>query len=568
MLLAARAAGEFFRRIKQPALVGEILVGIILGPTILGQLFPGLEGMLFYVQEHAATTMNQTIQQTMFETVTWLGIFFLLLVTGFEVDAAVIWRERRTSLTLGLAGMLVPMAIGVGIAFLLPDRFMGSAGTRITFVFVVGTVVAISAIPVVAKVLHDFDILKSDFGLTILASSALKDILGWVAFTLVLGFVTQKGMGWLSMLRVIGGTLVFLFISFTVGRRFVNKIVEWLNRSRLPKPGIVLSFIVLLGGLCGVISQAIGIHAAFGFLVAGIMAGEAKGISERTRETISQVVSAVFVPLFFVSIGLKVDFLANFDLMIVLVISAVDIGGKFLGALVGARISKLPGRDSVAAGVALIPGGAMEIIIGGIALEFGLISVSVFEALVIAALLSSIVVGPLLYLALGLRRSFNALAFFLEGAVVSELSGDTPREIIGELCSAISAHDGMPGVNESCAAVNLREEIMGTGMEQGIAIPHARMEGLSRPVFTFGRSRKGVDWNTSDGMPVRLAFLLLTPEEDKEDYQVKILASIARILEDEKVRTTILEARDRDEMLERFSAAMRRDRMRQSGRKV
>lgn len=559
MLLAARAAGEFFRRIKQPALVGEILVGIIFGPTIMGRLLPGVEAFLF---------PRNPAQGAMLETVSWLGVFFLLLVTGFEVDSSVIWRERRSSLFIGILGTLVPMAIGTGAGLIIPAHFGSAVSSPLVLALFTGVVLSISAVPVIAKVLHDFDILKSDFGLVALASSTVKDILGWTLFTIIAGIGTKGIFNWLATFRILGGTILFLVLSFTLGRFLVNRAVGWLNRVPLPKPGIILSFIVLLGAVCGALTQAIGIHAAFGFLVAGIMAGETKGISERTRETVSQLVNAVFVPLFFVSIGLKVDFLSNFDPLLVIVITVLAVTGKFAGAWLGARLSGMSAGDSRAMGVSHTPGGAMEIVIAMLALQFGVIDLAFFEAIVIAAIFSSIIVAPLLYLALGLRRSFNALAFFLEGAVVSELSGDTPREIIGELCSAISAHDGMPGVNESCAAVNLREEIMGTGMEQGIAIPHARMEGLSRPVFTFGRSRKGVDWNTSDGMPVRLAFLLLTPEEDKEDYQVKILASIARILEDEKVRTTILEARDRDEMLERFSAAMRRDRMRQSGRKA
>ena len=552
LLLAARAAGELFRRLKQPALVGEILVGIIFGPTIFGRFLPGIESFLFPADP---------LQKNMLETVSWLGVFFLLLATGFDIEIAAVWKQRRSSLTIGVVGVLIPFLMGVGLALFLPARYMIDPERKLVFVLFMGTALAISAIPIIAKILHDLDILKSDIGLTIISAFTVNDILGWVAFTIVLGLATQQRMDWISVLRVFGGTALFIAFSLTIGRRLVNGVVKWMNRSRLPKPGIVLTFIVLLGGLCGAVSQLIGIHAAFGFLVAGVMAGGAPAISERNRETITQMVYAVFVPLFFVSIGLRVDFLANFDLLLVSLVTAVAIAGKLFGAWLGARMSAIRGRDSVAIGIAHIPGGAMEILIGVLALEFGLINLVVFEAIVVAAIISSILVGPLLAIVLRLRRAFNAMEFFMDDAVIGELSGDSPQEVIGELCSPISTHDGMPGAPQACAAVNLREEIMGTGMEHGIAIPHARMKSLSTPVFTLGRSTKGVEWNTPDGLPVRLVILLLTPDPDKDDLQVKILASVARVLENEKIRKGMLEAESKEEMLHVFTAALRRDRM-------
>jgi Kef-type K+ transport system membrane component KefB/mannitol/fructose-specific phosphotransferase system IIA component len=529
-----------------------MLVGIIFGPTIFGRFLPGLEAALFPADP---------IQHSMLQTVSWLGVLFLLLVTGFEVEISAIWKQRRSSLTIGFVGVLLPMLMGIGLALLLPERYMIDPGRKLVFVLFMGTAMAISAIPIIAKVLHDLDILKSDIGLTIISAFTVNDILGWVAFTMVLGLATQQRINWLSTLRVFGGTAVFIAFSLTWGRKLVNRAVKWINASWLPKPGSVLTFVVLLGGLCGALTQLIGIHAAFGFLVAGVMAGGAPAISERSRETISQMVYAVFVPLFFVGIGLRVDFLANFDWLLVSTVTAVAIGSKLVGAWLGARMSGIPQRDSFAIGIAHTPGGAMEIIIGVLALELGLINLVVFEAIVVAAVVSSIAVGPLLSLALGLRRAFNALEFFLADAVVPELAGESTLEAIGKLCGSISEHEGMPGAAKSCAAVRLREAIMGTGMEKGIAIPHARMEGLARPVFTFGRSTKGVEWNTADGLPARLVFLILTPDPDKDDLQVKILASIARAMEDEKIRKGMLEARDRKEMIDIFTTALRRDRM-------
>ncbi|MBD3286177.1 sodium:proton antiporter, partial [candidate division WOR-3 bacterium] len=201
LLFAAKAAGELFRKLKQPALVGEILVGIIFGPTILGRFLPGVHGWLF---------PDTALQHSMLETVSWLGVLFLLLVTGFEVETGSLFRHRRPTLSIGVIGVIVPLILGVGLAMLLPDRYLLDPSQRLVFALYMGTAVSISAIPVISKVLHDLNILKSDFGNLAIAAYTVNDILGWVAFTLVLGLATQQSLNWISMLRVFGGTTIFV----------------------------------------------------------------------------------------------------------------------------------------------------------------------------------------------------------------------------------------------------------------------------------------------------------------------------------------------------------------------
>jgi len=540
LLFVARAAGELFRFLKQPALVGEILVGIIFGPTILGRFLPGAHGWLF---------PNNPLQHSMLETVSWLGVLFLLLITGFEVETGSLFRHRRPTLSIGVIGVIVPLILGAGLAMLLPDRYLVDPSQRLVFALYMGTAVSISAIPVISKVLHDLNILKSDFGNLAIAAYTVNDILGWVAFTLVLGLATQQSLNWISMLRVFGGTTIFVGFALTLGRRWINRVVVWLNHTSAPKPGIILTFILLLGGLCGIITQMIGIHAAFGFLVAGIVAGSCPAITEHHKETISQMMYAVFVPLFFVTIGLRVDFLAHFDPLLALAVTLVAVVGKSVGAWIGAIITGIKGRDAIALGVATMPGGAMEILIGVLALEFGLINLVVFEAVVVAAIVSSVIVGPLLTVVLQLNKSFNPLEYFLSRAVVSELSGNTPRELIKELCTSVSQVDHRFKLTPTFARVMEREMEIHTGLEMGVAVPHAALPWLSKPVFTFGRSLKGVDWNTPDGMPVRLVFLIFTPDPDADENQVRILAAIARASSKKDVREKLITAGSRPDLV-------------------
>ncbi|MBA7609040.1 Na(+)/H(+)-K(+) antiporter GerN [subsurface metagenome] len=183
LLLAARTVGELFRKLKQPALVGEILVGIIFGPTIFGRFLPGIEAFFFPADP---------IQHSMLETISWLGVFFLLLTTGFEVNITAAWKQRRSALSIGIIGVVIPMVLGIGLAFLLPDKYIVDPGRKLIFAMFLGTAVAISAMAVIARVLHDLDILKSDIGLTIISAVTVNDVLGWVAFTIVLGLATQQ----------------------------------------------------------------------------------------------------------------------------------------------------------------------------------------------------------------------------------------------------------------------------------------------------------------------------------------------------------------------------------------
>ena len=174
------------------------------------------------------------------------------------------------------------------------------------------------------------------------------------------------------------------------------------------------------------------------------------------------MVHAVFVPIFFASIGVKIDFLANFDFFLVGTFLVVAIGGKFIGAWVGGIAAKLPKADSLSLGIAHIPGGAMEIIIGMLALELKLIPESVFVPIVFAAVLSSIIVGPLLSWSIGRRRPLDIGSFLKKEAIIGNLSGKTRWDVIPELCQQISTSIDKLKTQAIVSAVQRREEIMGT----------------------------------------------------------------------------------------------------------
>jgi len=172
LLLLTRAGGELFRRWKQPALTVELLVGVALGPTLLGRFLPGV---------HAALFPADQVQQNMLETVAWIGVLFLLMDTGLEIDFSVAWRQRGAALVIALSDVIIPMVVAFVPCVLLPDRFLAVPDQRVTFALFMAVVMTISAMPVAARVLHDLNLLKTDLGfltMSALAAIARRSVSG------------------------------------------------------------------------------------------------------------------------------------------------------------------------------------------------------------------------------------------------------------------------------------------------------------------------------------------------------------------------------------------------------
>jgi len=538
LLLLARGLGEIFRWFNQPSISAEILVGILLGPTLLGRFFPEIQSFLF---------PNEPIQQNMLETVAWFGILFFLLKTGLEMDFSSAWRQRGDAMVISTSDVILPMIIAFIPCLFLPDRYMGDPSQRLLFCLFIATIMTISALPVTARILQDLNLYKTDLGFLIMCALSLNDIIGWVVFTLVLGFVTQASIQIHHVLLILVFTVAFTLLCLTFGRTFTNHVIVKMHEKKMPEPGSSLTFVALLGMLCGAITLKIGIHALFGFFIAGIMAGESQALSEKTRNVISQMVHAIFIPLFFAIIGLKIDFFKNFDLLLVSFILLIGIAGRFIGAWVGVSLTKQPRTNRFLISIAHTPGGEMQIVVGILALEYGLITEPVFVAIVFGAVVSSIILGPWMNHALKKRKEISIEEFFLRRAIIPELKASNRDEAIQELCGIISEQEHMPHKEEICSAVIRRENQMGTAIDKGCAIPHARIEQIRHSVIAFGRSVIGIDWNSPDGKPAHLIFLVLTPVTDKE-RQLQILRAISLSMNKEKLRGSILNAKDQQQI--------------------
>ena len=378
LLSLARTLGVLCRRIGIPALAGEIVTGVILGPTIMGRFAPAL---------HAALFPGDAIQFTMLDTVSWLGVFFLLLSVGFEVDLTrALFRQGRGALSVGIIGVLIPIAIGFPVFYFVGESYWGPEASRSGFALFLAVAGSITAISVVARVLRDLNIVKTDSGSMILSSCAVNDVFGWVLFTSVVTLTTSGRLALSRGLIALLGVIVFVGISLSIGAYVLRHAARRVKASALPDTAALLTLVTSVGLVCGIVTHALGIHAILGFYLAGVMVGSVEEeISFEQRESLSDTVHAVFVPVFFATIGIKVDFIAHLDVTITALFTAVAIGGKFIGAWVGARIARIRNREAALIGFAFTPGGAMEIVVGILALELGLVSRSAFVGIVFAA---------------------------------------------------------------------------------------------------------------------------------------------------------------------------------------
>lgn len=540
----ARLFGEIARRFHQPPMVGEILAGLVLGQTLLGQFFPELYARLFPLE---------ATQDALFDVTAQIGVLFLLLVIGLEVDVRTAWTLRRQSFSIAVAGVVVPLVIGAAAAWTAYPAWNETGAARLPFSLFIAVAVSITAITVVARLLFDLRVVKSDLGLLLLSAMAINDLLGWSILAVVLSLAEagSEAVGFAAVAGPLIGALVFAGVAITWGRAATTRTFQALDRWGLPTPETPLSVVICLALACGVLAHAIGLHPIFGYLLAGLMASEQDGLSEHTRDVITQMMEAVFVPLFFASICLRLDFGANFDWPLVAAITLLASVGKAAGAWFGAAFVRIPAIDRVPIALAHMPGGSVGVLLAVVGLETALIGDRMFVAIVFASVATSVFTGPALAWSLRQRARIEVPELVAPEAICMQLEAIDRHAAIDELAGYVGGLAPDTDVDAIRTAVHAREETMGTGVGDGIAVPHARVSTLPNPLVVFGRSLEGIEWNAVDDEPAHFVFLILTPSEDAGS-QLHILRAISRGLRDVSVRDDLLHCGTRDAALTRL----------------
>jgi Kef-type K+ transport system membrane component KefB len=388
MLCVALICGQLMRRWHLPSVLGELIGGILLGPTLFGTLFPGVYGYIFHSTASISTGR---------ETLLTLSVVLFLLVVGMELNPGQLRTRSVNIIWTSIFGIIIPFAAGYGLVIFAPALWGNlPINNRLPFALFIATALSISALPVISRILMDLNLLKSRVGTVIISSAAINDLAGWFLLAVIMNSLLPSGESpsnlWIMLLRIAG---IFVII-LTLGRWIVQRILHWYDK-RFPDSGILVGVFIILALLGASVAEAIGIHAIFGAFLVGITIAQNKEKRSRSHETLYRLVNYVLSPLYFVSIGLRADFAANFDLVLVVTLILVASLGKISGATLGARLSKMPIREALAVGFGMNARGAMEILIASIALQYGIIDQRIFVALVITAFVTTIVASPIMH---------------------------------------------------------------------------------------------------------------------------------------------------------------------------
>jgi Kef-type K+ transport system membrane component KefB len=388
LLGTARALGVLMQRLRQPAVIGELTAGVLLGPSILGRLAPDLASWLF---------PGGAVESALILAVAWLGIALLLVVTGFETDLALLRRLGRPLIGLSTGSLLVPLVMGFGLGYVFPAEFWGERADQLGFALFMAVAMSISALPVIAKILGDMGLMRREIGQLTMASAMVNDLVGWLLLGAVVGVFTAGTIDLGALGVTFLSVLAFLALALTVGQRFADGV---LRRARGAGGfGGALTATLFVTFVLAAVTQWLGVEAVLGALIAGVVLGRSRYQRDDVKHTIEALSKSIFAPIFFATAGLYVDLSVLTDRRAAtwtLALLAVAAVAKLVGSYVGGRISGLSSTASVAAGIGLNARGAMEIVLATIGLTLGALSDVSYGMIVLLAVVTSLLVPPLL----------------------------------------------------------------------------------------------------------------------------------------------------------------------------
>ncbi len=388
LLATARGLGSLAQRFNQPRVVGELSAGVILGPSIFGRVLPDVAAWVF---------PGGAVESALILAIAWLGIVLLLVVTGFETDLDLLRRLGLPAVTLSTGSLVVPLALGFGTGWIMPEFFWGDEANQLGFAMFIGVALSISALPVIAKIMVDMDLMRRNVGQLTIAAGMANDLVGWMLLGVVVGVFTAGTIDGVGLAITVASVVAFLVLGLTVGQRLADVV---LRRARSSGGfGAALSATLLVAFTLGAITQALEVEAVLGALVGGVILGRSRYQRQDVRRSIEVISNNVFAPIFFATAGLYVDLAVLFQpqallwAAIVLIVAAV---GKLAGSFIGGRVAGMSKMESLAAGIGLNARGAMEIVLATIGLSLGALNDISYAIIVLLAVATSMGAPPLL----------------------------------------------------------------------------------------------------------------------------------------------------------------------------
>jgi Kef-type K+ transport system membrane component KefB len=393
LLVVGRTLGELMQRLGQPAIMGQLLAGILLGPSALGAALPQVQHAIF---------PSANSQKIMIDGVSQLGILLLLLLTGMETDLALIGRLRRAAASVSLAGIGVPFACGVLLGGFMPQAMLPRPEPRLITALFLGTALSISSVKIVAVVVHDMNFLRRTIGQLIVASAIIDDTIGWIIISVIFGLALHGQVEVASLGLSIVGTMVFLALSLTLGQRAVAAVMRWTNDNFVSELPVITAILVIMG-VMALITSLIGVHTVLGAFVAGILVGRSPILTQHVRDQLRGPIVALFMPVFFGIAGLTTDLTVLRDPSLLLIAGGLILiasVGKFGGAFLGGTLAGLSRRESLALGCGMNARGSTEVIVATIGLSMGALNQTLYTMIVAMAFVTTMAMPPMLRWAL------------------------------------------------------------------------------------------------------------------------------------------------------------------------
>jgi len=384
IIITARATGWLFAKLDQPAVIGEVIGGILLGPSLLGHFAPGLQAVL--IPADAAPFLGVISQ---------LGVILYMFLVGLELDLALLRSTVSITITISAASIIVPFALGAGLATALFEQ-LAPAGTPFSsFMLFLGVPMSITAFPVLARILQDRGLQQTRLGTMALTCAAINDAIAWCLLAFVVSVMQETPP---AAIRTVALTIVYIVLMVTAGRALVTRIVTRLDVApHLGERSLALVLVAVL--LSAVATEFIGIHSIFGAFLLGAIIPHQSKVAAHVTSRIADIVRVLFLPAFFAFTGLRTEIglLSSVsDWSLCASIIAVATLGKWGGTAVSARLTGLDWRTSGALGILMNTRGLVELIVLNIGLDLGVITPRLFTMLVVMAVVTTMMTSPIL----------------------------------------------------------------------------------------------------------------------------------------------------------------------------
>ncbi|WP_276134885.1 cation:proton antiporter [Polluticoccus soli] len=385
IIIASRLCAFLFKKIGQPPVMGEIIAGIALGPSLFGALAPDISAFIF---PPASLGNLQLLSQ--------IGLILFMFVIGMELDLNIIKRKARSAVFISNASIILPFALGAGLSFFLHTSYAPAGISKLAFALFMGIAMSITAFPVLARVLKEKNLSQTKLGAVALTAAAINDVTGWCILAFVIALAKADGMA--TSFYTLGATIAYMAVMLLAVRPFLKKLsAQKSNDTLIKQSSLAIIFLILLGSAYA--CEVIGIHALFGAFMAGVVMPIEWNFRKLIIDKVEDVASIMFLPIFFVLTGLRTQInLLNDPALwsICLVIIALAIIGKFGGSYIAARIAGESKHDSLAIGALMNTRGLMELIILNIGYDLGILSPEIFTMMVIMALVTTFMTSPVL----------------------------------------------------------------------------------------------------------------------------------------------------------------------------